>query len=118
LKTLPASQFIDQMRYFAWALGKNCEFCHVERHFDADDKEEKKTARKMIAMTVAINADNFKDHPEVRCFSCHEMHAHPLSRPLFPDEVASMQKEAPGPNAPAAPPRPNSPDVPLPKPPE
>jgi hypothetical protein len=39
-KTLPASQFIDQMRYISWALGKNCEFCHVRDHFDSDDKKE------------------------------------------------------------------------------
>lgn len=115
LKTLPASQFIDQMRYFSWALGKNCEFCHVREHFDSDEKEEKKTARQMIAMTASINTENFKDHPEVRCFTCHEMHNKPLARPLFPDEVA---RQAAGPDRSGAPPRPNSSESPLPKPPE
>ncbi len=88
LKTLPASEFIDNMRYFAWSLNKDCEFCHVKDKFDSDDKKEKKTARKMIEMTNAIDENHFKGHPEVRCFTCHEGHSHPLSRPLFADENA------------------------------
>lgn len=91
LKTLPESQFIDQMRYFAWSLGKDCEFCHVKDHFDSDDKKEKKTARDMIDMVSSIDHDNFKDRPAVRCFTCHEGHNHPLSHPLFADEAAKMQ---------------------------
>jgi len=94
LKNLPASEFINNMHYFSWSLGKECTFCHVERKFDADDKEEKKTARKMVDMAVAIDRDHFEDKPEVRCFTCHEGHAHPLSRPLFTDEIASAQAAA------------------------
>lgn len=91
LKTLPESEFIDQMRYFAWSLGKNCEFCHVRNDFASDDKKEKKTAREMIDMVGHIDADNFKNRPEVRCFTCHEGHNHPLAYPLFPDQVAAME---------------------------
>ncbi len=94
LKTLPESEFIDQMRYIAWSLGKDCEFCHVRGHFDSDDKKEKKTARKMIDMAASIDRDNFEGHPEVRCFTCHQQHAHPLSYPLFPDQIAEQQKNA------------------------
>ncbi len=54
MRTLPASQFLEQMHYFAWALNKNCEFCHVKGEFDSDDKEEKRTAREMIKMTAMI----------------------------------------------------------------
>lgn len=86
LKTLPTSQFIDQMHYFAWALDKNCEFCHVRGHFDSDDKKEKKTARRMIAMVSGVNDKYFEAKPELKCFTCHEFHSHPLSRPLFPGE--------------------------------
>jgi hypothetical protein len=93
LKNLPASDFINQMHYFAWSLGKECTFCHVEHHFDSDDKKEKKTARKMVEMAIAIDEHNFEGHPEVRCFTCHEGHPHPLSRPLFADEIAAAQKE-------------------------
>ena len=91
LKALPVSDFINQMRYFAWSLGKDCEFCHVQNHFDSDDKKEKKTAREMIDMTAHIDADNFKGRPEVKCFTCHEGHNHPLSYPLFADQVAAAQ---------------------------
>ncbi len=97
LKTLPASQFLDNMRYFGWALNKDCEFCHVKDHFDSDDKKEKKTARKMIEMTESIDKDNFEGHPDVRCFTCHEGHNRPLSRPLFPDEAARAQANPGGP---------------------
>lgn len=94
LKTLPESEFIDQMRYIAWSLGKDCEFCHVRGHFDSDDKKEKQTARKMIDMAAAIDRDNFDGHPAVRCFTCHQQHPHPLSYPLFPDQIAAEQQAA------------------------
>ncbi len=93
LKGLPESEFINQMRYFAWSLNRDCEFCHVAHKFDSDDKKEKKTARKMIDMAAAIDTNNFEGHPEVRCFTCHEGHAHPLSHPQSPEE-ASAEKAA------------------------
>lgn len=97
LKDLPTSEFIDQMRYFAWSLNRDCEFCHVAHHFDSDDKAEKRTARKMIEMVAAIDQRHFEGHPEVRCFTCHEGHANPLSHPQFADEAAAekarMEKE-------------------------
>jgi hypothetical protein len=98
MKGLPSSEFINRMRYFTWALGKDCEFCHVEHKFDSDDKKEKVTARKMIDMTAAIDEHHFEGKPEVRCFTCHEGHGHPLSRPMFADEIeaekARAEKEA------------------------
>jgi len=87
LKNMPASQFIDTMRYFAFSLGEDCEFCHVARKFDSDDKKEKRTAREMIAMATNINETSFHGKPEVRCFTCHQGHHEPLRRPLFPGEV-------------------------------
>lgn len=94
MKVLPASQFLDNMRYFSWSLNKDCEFCHVKDHFDSDDKKEKKTARKMIEMTDSIDQNNFDGHPDVRCFTCHEGHNRPPSRPLFPDEIARAEAAA------------------------
>lgn len=88
LKSLPESEFINQMRYFAWSLDRDCEFCHVPHKFDSDDKKEKKTARQMIDMVASIDTNNFEGHPEVRCFTCHEGHAHPLSHPQSPEEAA------------------------------
>ena len=46
LKNLPESEFINNMHYFSWSLGKECTFCHVEHKFDSDDKKEKQTAEK------------------------------------------------------------------------
>lgn len=100
LKDLPASEFIDSMHYFAWSLGKNCEFCHVPHKMDLDDKKEKKTARKMIEMVASIDAEHFKNHPAVRCFTCHEGHQHPLAHPLFPDEAAAAAAAAQAPQTP------------------
>ena len=94
LKGLPASQFINTMHYFSWSLGKECNFCHVERKFDSDDKKEKQTARKMIDMVAAINEHNFESKPEVKCFTCHEGNGHPLSHQLFADEIQAAKERA------------------------
>ena len=94
MKGLPASEFMNNMRYFTYSLGKDCEFCHVERKFDADDKKEKEAARKMIDMVAAINTHNFEGKPEVRCFTCHSGNGHPLSHQLFADEIQAAKERA------------------------
>ena len=71
LRGTPADQLFPAMQFIAASLGVECDFCHVEHKFDADDKPAKKTARQMIAMTLAINKDNFNGHKEVTCYSCH-----------------------------------------------
>jgi hypothetical protein len=112
LKNLPASEFISTMHYYSWSLGKPCTFCHVEHKFDSDDKKEKKSARQMVEMVASINEHSFEGKPTVRCFTCHEAHTHPLSRPLFADEIAAAAAEAqkehdehnqPGPGGPPPP---------------
>jgi hypothetical protein len=102
LKDLPGSQFIDTMHYFSYSLGKQCTFCHVERKFDVDDKKEKVTARKMIDMVASIDEHHFEGHPAVRCFTCHEGHAHPLTHQQFPDEAAAEAAASAGATPPAA----------------
>lgn len=59
------------MQFISASLGVECEFCHVQGKFEADDKRPKQTARKMIAMTFALNKENFDGHREVACYSCH-----------------------------------------------
>jgi len=85
LKDVPASQLLDSMGGFSLAMGKNCEFCHVQGKMDLDEKKEKGTARKMIEMTHNINAQNFDGKMEVRCYTCHKGLAHPAARPEFPE---------------------------------
>ncbi len=74
---LPNSQLIDTMNAWAFALGKDCQFCHVQGKMDADEKPEKVTARKMVEMAMAINKNHFDGKQEVRCFTCHQGNAHP-----------------------------------------
>lgn len=93
LKSLPASEFIDNMRYFAWSLGKDCQFCHVEHHFDSDEKKPKETARRMIDMVASVDNTYFKGHPAVRCFTCHAGNEHPHAYPAFPDQSAASHPE-------------------------
>lgn len=90
LKGVPADQVVPAMQYFSAALGVECDFCHVGRpgrvEAEKDDKKEKQTARKMIAMTKAINLTNFEGKPEVGCTTCHNGHAHPVALPPLFDE--------------------------------
>lgn len=73
----PASGLTDTMNSWAFALGKDCQFCHVQGNFAADDKPEKLTARKMVEMAMAINKNHFGGNQAVRCFTCHQGNNHP-----------------------------------------
>ena len=81
MKDVPASQFLDAMRSFTFALGEQCEFCHVQGNFAADDKPQKAMARKMITMTMNINQQNFNGNMRIRCYTCHQGHQEPHSMP-------------------------------------
>ena len=78
LTDVPADQLDLTMRYIVSATGIQCIQCHVqdaatgEWQYDKDDKNGKKTARKMIAMVKAINAgsDNYGLNG-VNCGTCH-----------------------------------------------
>src|ERR1044071_9159395 len=39
LKDMPADQLIPAMQFMTASLGVDCEYCHVEKAFDKDDKE-------------------------------------------------------------------------------
>ena len=75
LKDVPADQIFPAMQFITASLGVECEYCHVRgekgMEFDKDDKKTKQTARKMMEMMFAINKDNFENHREVTCYSCH-----------------------------------------------
>src|SRR5215475_13098078 len=60
LKGTPADQLGPAMQFISASLGVNCEFCHVQGKFEADDKGAKKTAREMIAMQNMINKNSFR----------------------------------------------------------
>ena len=69
------------MQFISASLGVECNFCHVEGKFDSDDKPAKKTARQMIAMTLAIDKDSFNGRKEVTCYSCHRGSNDPVGTP-------------------------------------
>jgi outer membrane lipoprotein-sorting protein len=96
LKGVPADDLIPTMQFISASLDQECEFCHVERAPEKDDKKEKQTARKMIAMTLAINHDSFEGHLEVSCYSCHRGATRPVSIPAVatgdrPSEAAASK---------------------------
>ena len=83
LKDIPADQLIPAMQFISASLGVECEFCHVEHEMQKDDKDEKKTARKMIEMELAINKSHFKNEVKVTCYTCHRGSAHPVGTPIL-----------------------------------
>ena len=92
LKEVPVDQFIPTMQFIGASLGVDCDFCHVERAFDKDDKKEKQIARKMMLMMFAINKENFDGHRDVTCNSCHRGATKPLAIPA----VMSSEVKAAG----------------------
>src|ERR1039458_8180781 len=79
LKGTPADQLMPAMQFMASSLGAECAFCHVQGQMESDDKPAKRTARAMIAMTAAIDKDNFRGQLQVTCFSCHRGSARPVN---------------------------------------
>jgi len=88
LKTIPADELIPTMQFIGASLGVECDFCHVEREMDKDDKKPKKTAREMMVMVFALNKDNFKGEREVTCNTCHRGSIHPQAIPAIMAEGA------------------------------
>src|SRR5262245_63900132 len=68
LKGIPADDVFPTMQFISASLNKECDFCHVDHANEKDDKKEKLVARKMIAMTMAINRDNFEAKQQVMRF--------------------------------------------------
>ncbi len=91
LKGIPSELLIPAMEFMESSLGVQCSFCHVEGHFDKDDKKEKQTAREMMKMMFAINAD-FDGRREVTCYSCHRGAATPVGTPLIGNEAEADAK--------------------------
>jgi hypothetical protein len=106
LKGIPSDQLIPAMRFMTASLGVECGFCHVEEHFDQDDKKPKQTARKMMRMVSAINQNSFDNHREVTCNSCHHGSRLPVSIPAVTVQpgMASLPNgdKEPQPNLPSA----------------
>lgn len=114
LKGLPESQLFLVMNFVATSLGVHCNFCHVQQGKDpntgvikwaweSDDKPEKRTARGMMQMVLAIKANDKVDFRgnEVTCYTCHRGQRKPVGIPAMPlarsghegpDDAASTER--------------------------
>ena len=82
LKGIPSDQLIPAMQFMSSSLGVECSFCHVQGHFEKDDKKPKQTAREMMQMMFDLNKNTFEGRREVTCNSCHRGSRNPVSTPL------------------------------------
>ncbi len=100
LKGVPADQVIPAMQFISAALGGDCGMCHVQGHFDLDDKPAKKTARAMITMTLDINKNAFGGRMQVSCYTCHKGGEHPVAvPPVMESDVAPKPESHPAASA-------------------
>ena len=88
LKGMPVDTFFDAMGMFAASMGNDCTFCHVKeagfrREAFAETTPRIQRARQMIAMTQALNKQNFGGRPRVTCFTCHRGDYQPVDTPSF-----------------------------------
>jgi photosynthetic reaction center cytochrome c subunit len=90
LKGFPSGQLIPAMQFISSSLGVECTFCHVERHFEKDEKKPKQTARDMMRMMFALNEANFENRREITCYSCHRGAPRPIATPSVD---GSMQQD-------------------------
>ncbi|HSY91668.1 MAG TPA: c-type cytochrome [Candidatus Binatus sp.] len=102
LKGIPAEQLVPTMQFVAASLGVQCDFCHVPNAFEKDDKKPKQTARKMMAMMITINAENFDGHRAVTCNSCHRGNPIPQAIPPVMTEDPKEPMAMAGPKPPDA----------------
>lgn len=95
LKDIPSDQVIPSMQFIKAALGVDCVFCHTtdkgHAGFALDDKKNKKTAREMMTMTNAINANPSVDK-HVTCATCHQGHNQPINTPPVLDEARWQER--------------------------
>jgi len=98
LQNVPESQLFLLMNLVAEDLGVRCDYCHVQSTPDltktpfnvggwkwaSDDKPQKRKAREMMQMTVALNAGHFNSEPRVTCYTCHRGSTRPARTPPLP----------------------------------
>jgi hypothetical protein len=98
LQILKPQEVGPAMRSFTFALGVQCNYCHVTeptRDFASDDKQTKKTARVMLQMVTHVNemlasgvGKPAADVSKVQCATCHRGKAIPETPETPPPPAA------------------------------
>ena len=102
LQALPESQLFILMNVLSDSLGVRCDYCHVQATpdltrtpwnvggwvWDRDDKPQKRTARDMMRMVIALNAGSFKGESRITCYTCHRGAPRPARTPPLPPAPA------------------------------
>lgn len=97
LKGIPADELIPSMEFITASLGVECNYCHDRNAFEKDDKLPKQTARRMMEMLFAINAQNFQTKRGVTCYTCHQGSIKPVGIPLVQSTAPYVSEfELPG----------------------
>lgn len=95
LKGVPSDQLIPAMRFITSSLGVQCGYCHVQDHFEKDDKKPKLIARNMMRMMLAIDRDSFKGNRDITCYSCHRGSPKPESIPIIASQPQPQRPSDP-----------------------
>jgi hypothetical protein len=94
LNDTPSDLLLPSMQFITSSLGVHCEYCHVEKAFEKDDKKPKQTAREMMRMMRAINDERFQGNQNVTCYTCHRGSPKPLTVPLIPAVTPQLLTES------------------------
>jgi photosynthetic reaction center cytochrome c subunit len=79
-----------EMQRIATALGVKCDHCHVQGNYPSDERSAKRTARRMLEMTRALNSQQFPKFEaadgasvlgRVTCYTCHRGETKPRNAP-------------------------------------
>lgn len=108
MKDVSVEQFDTTMNYFGAALGWQCQNCHVrdtatgEINFAAEHRF-KTTAREMIEMVKAVNAEDYG--AKINCATCHQGRNEPAglqaAQAYTADQITAIlaRQNGPGPGA-------------------
>ena len=115
LRGISVKEFMDTMGFFAASTGLNCADCHVsEEDWEAyakDDREPKRTARRMVLMMNGINQSYFAGKREVTCWSCHRGGDKPTVTPDLAVQYSSAPPPEPDEITEAAPRQPSADEI-------
>jgi hypothetical protein len=104
LRGLPEAQLFPLMNFVSASLGVRCEYCHVKGptgvddwKWESDEKETKRTARRMMQMVIALNAEHAADFrgSDVTCYTCHRGDRAVARLPGLPLAASAHEPEPP-----------------------